>query len=89
MIPALPVLLVIRTRNPATPAPVGRPIPAVAKPVIVVPAIVPPLAIEMFMISAVAVMIGKKPVPVPVVVPLVKRRAVNRPALAKNVVLAQ
>jgi hypothetical protein len=41
------------------------------------------------MISAVAVMIGKKPVLVPVVVPLVKRRAVNRPALAKNVVLAQ
>jgi hypothetical protein len=43
----------------------------------------------MFMISAVAVMIGKKPVPVPVVVPLVKKRAVNCPALDKNVVLAQ
>jgi hypothetical protein len=89
MIPALPALLRYQDEEPRRTRTRRRPILAVAKPVIVVPAIVPPLAIEMFMISAVAVMIGKKPVPVPVVVPLVKRRAVNRPALAKNVVLAQ
>jgi hypothetical protein len=90
MIPDLPVVLVIKTKNPVPLAPVGRPlILAVANRLIVVPAIVPPLAIEMFMMIAAAVVIGKKPVPVPVVVPPVRIQAINRPVLAPNVALAR
>jgi hypothetical protein len=90
MIPDLPVVLVIKTRNPVPLVPVGRPlILAVANRLIVVPAIVPPLAIQRLIAIAEALVIGKKPVPVPVVVPPVRIQAINRPVLALNVVLAR
>jgi hypothetical protein len=41
------------------------------------------------MMIAAAAVIGKKPVPVPVVVPPVRIRVVNRPVLAPNVALAR